>query len=770
MTRAIFDLPAARWATAPKPLYYFVRGSQFGGLVEDGPALVADDPLGQALRDRPSSKLLILCPREQVFIESPSDPAHALNVLLVSEKPDAAARVARALDEDGRPRKLTRNGAPIFEARWKGDRLIVASALGHLYALRARGERDRRRYPVYSVEWAPRNLVERDSARIGPWIETLREFNESINVYVNCCDYDLEGSLIGYNVLRYVFAAPEGMCRRMKISTLVEGEIRNAFANLQGGLDFNMISAGETRHIVDFIYGVNLSRALTNAVRPNIRTPVTISTGRVQGPALKFIVEREKENCSFVPIPYWTIQARVDVGGEILSAQHERERIGVRDEVERILSECRGRGGRISSLGRLTTTIAPPPPFDIGALQAEAYGALKFTPSRTLRIAERLYLEALISYPRTSSQKLPESIGYRDILDKLGADYGQVVEELLRQRNLRPQEGKKDDPAHPAIYPTGQRPERSLVPEERRLLDLVARRFLSAFAPPATRETVRVEVDIGGNKFLLHGRKVLERGWLSVYGPYSAYSDERLPELSEGQDVRVIEVLSEERYTQPPSRFNPASIIKVMEEEGIGTKATRADILDTLYKRGYISGERIEASELGLVLIDTLEKFCPEIISVELTAELEDKMAGIESGELDGASVIAAAKDKLDPSLEKIRERDGAIGKSLGVGVASALVTRRVVGDCHSCGSGQLMIIRSKRTGKRFIGCSNYVQGKCAYSAPLPQEPYLLKPTTVKCRTCGWPVMVVRRRGGRPWRLCVNTGCSTKKRGPDTRN
>lgn len=687
----------------------------------------------------------------------------ALDILLLAEKPDAAARIARALDEGHQPKRLKSGNVPAYETRWGGHRLIVASALGHLYALRARDEKDRERYPVYSVEWVPRDLIERNS-QVGRWIEALKGFGSNMDVYVNCCDYDIEGSLIGYNVLRYACSAPPGNCRRMKVSTLVEGEIRDSFANLQPTLDFNMIDAGETRHIVDFIYGVNLSRALTNAVRPNVKTHVTISTGRVQGPTLKFLVEREREGRAFVPVPYWVIEAKVDVDGVILHAQYERERIGGLDEARAILEDCRGKAGKVIAVVRTIAQIPPPTPFDIGALQSEAYRAFGFTPSRTLRVSEGLYLEALISYPRTGSQKLPPGIGFRDIIAGMRVDYGKAADDLLRQRDLSPREGKKDDPAHPAIYPTGQRPERALTADEGKLLDLISRRFLATFAPSAVRESVRIEMGIGGRKFLLHGRRMLERGWVDVYGPYSAYSDEAIPELAEGQDVRVAEVVSEGRYTQPPPRFNPASIVKRMEDEGIGTKATRAEMVETLYRRGYASGERMEASELGLALIETLEKFCPTIISVRLTSELEGEMEGIELGQLEKGAVIDSAIKELGPSLEAIKGREGEIGRSLSRGAISALALRRAVGDCPACGTGRLTIIYSKKSGKRFVGCSNYSQGRCSYSAPLPQRPYTVRPTRARCRECGWPVLAVLKRGRRPWRLCVNKACPAKAR------
>jgi DNA topoisomerase-1 len=167
---------------------------------------------------------------------------------------------------------------------------------------------------------------------------------------------------------------------------------------------------------------------------------------------------------------------------------------------------------------------------------------------------------------------------------------------------------------------------------------------------------------------------------------------------------------------------------------------------------------------LGLTLVETLEKFCPSIVSIQLTSELEGKMERIELGQLEEDAVIAAAMEELGPTLEAIKGREREIGEGLSRGVIAALASRRVVGDCPICHTGKLMVIYSRKTGKRFIGCSNYSRGSCRYSAPLPQRPYAVKPTRARCKTCGWPMMVVSKRGSRPWRLCVNTSCPTKER------
>lgn len=172
-------------------------------------------------------------------------------------------------------------------------------------------------------------------------------------------------------------------------------------------MDYPLINSGMCRHEVDWIYGVNLSRVLTNWAHQYGGTYSTLSTGRVQGPTLRFIVDREKEISCFIPTPYWTIETTIEVQDHSVSAQYQKERIGSRDEAEKVIRECSGKEGRITDIESLRSKIPPPPPFDLSALQAEAYRHFGLRPSHTLGMAERLYLDALISYPRTSSQRLP---------------------------------------------------------------------------------------------------------------------------------------------------------------------------------------------------------------------------------------------------------------------------------------------------------------------------------------------------------------------------
>ena len=238
----------------------------------------------------------------------------------------------------------------------------------------------------------------------------------------SACDWDIEGSLIGYTILKYACQGADRHAQRMKFSTLTEKELREAYRNALPKLDFSLAFAGMCRHEVDWLYGINLSRALTQSALKASHRYTTLSTGRVQGPTLKFVVDRESEIQTFIPAPFWTLRTKMDVDGQIVDAEYEVDHIEVKAVAEQVVKECAGKFGVITKLESNLYHLAPPTPFDLPALQSEAYRHLGYAPRLALNIAERLYLDQLISYPRTSSQKLPPSIGYEEIMTGLRPD------------------------------------------------------------------------------------------------------------------------------------------------------------------------------------------------------------------------------------------------------------------------------------------------------------------------------------------------------------
>ncbi|MFQ6073690.1 MAG: DNA topoisomerase I [Candidatus Bathyarchaeia archaeon] len=682
--------------------------------------------------------------------------------LIITEKPDAAQRIAQALDRKGKPKKMEEKNVPYFIA--KSDKpLVVVPALGHLYTVVHIGK-GRNYYPVFNFKWAPRYLVERGAKQIRTWVEVVSKLAKNAEEFIDACDYDIEGSLIGYCLLRYACENKENVAKRMRFSTLTKKELEKAYSEPLPKLDFALIEAGRTRHEVDWLYGVNISRALTLAAKRWSGKYATLSTGRVQGPTLRFLVTRERGIQSFVPTPYWSVRATVDIKGKSYEVEYEKKTFEKRADADAVIEACKGKAGKIEKIEKKSTQQKPPIPFDLGALQTEAYGLFGYTPRRTSNIAERLYLEALISYPRTSSQKLPPVIGYQAILKGLGREraYKRLASELLQRDKLKPREGAKEDPAHPAVYPTGNLPERPLDESERRVWDLVVRRFMAVFGEPATKESMRVTIDVNGYRFYLRGRRILKEGWMKFYKPYIRTEEVMLPPLKEGETVQLKDVLREDKFTKPPPRYNPSSLLKKMEEAGIGTKATRADIIETLYSRKYITEERIVVTDLGFDIFEVLRKYCPGVISVELTRELEERMERIQTNSEKRENVLSEAVERLKPMLEELKQRETAIGEVLSKAIKRSRIQERIVGDCPTCHTGKLMILYSRKTRKRFIGCTNYFKNACQTSFPLPQRG-TVKPLHKPCKGCGWPTLLVKIKGRRPWTLCFNDNCPKKE-------
>ena len=683
--------------------------------------------------------------------------------LIVTEKPDAAKRIAQALDNQGKPKNLKENGVPYFVAQ-RDRKLVIVPALGHLYTIvHERGKRNY--YPVFNFRWTPRHLAERGAKAIRNWVETFSKLSHDADEFVSACDYDIEGSLIGYCILKYACDNKETSAKRMKFSTLMKSELEQAYEEPLPHLDFALIEAGRTRHEVDWLYGINLSRALTLAARRWSGRYSTLSTGRVQGPTLQFLTAREKAIRSFVPTPYWEIKAEAEILNSVIEAQYEKKRIETRAEADAVVRACANKSGEVTNVDVRMLHQKPPIPFDVGTLQREVYSFFGYTPRRTLAIAQRLYLDALISYPRTSSQKLPPIIDYKKILNSLKRKpaYKKLASKLLEKEELKPREGAKEDPAHPAVYPTGKLPEKPLGIPEKRVWDLIVRRFMAVFGDDALKESLKARLEVNDHNFFLRGRRILKNGWMDFYKPYVRAEEVLMPPIKEGDNVRLRNVIQEDKFTCPPPRYNPSSLLKKMEELGIGTKATRADIIQTLYNRGYVKDERIAVTELGFDVIEILGKYASIVVSAKLTQELEDKMEQIQNNRMNRETVLAEVVEQLKPQLEQFKENEERIGESLTKAIKRAQTQERIVGKCPNCGTGDLAIIYSRTTRKRFIGCTNYFKGICKTSFPLPQRG-TVKPTKSNCKACGWPQVLVWLRSKRPWNLCFNPNCSLKAR------
>ena len=681
---------------------------------------------------------------------------------ILAEKQEAAKRIAYALDDNHSAQLLTKGEIPYFEATNNGKSLRIISAVGHLYTIapRKRGYA----YPVFDVHWVAAHDFNRRLAYTKKWIDAIAEVSKGASECVSATDYDVEGELIGYTTLRFACKEKEREAKRMVFSTLTDVELQRAFSDLRMHLDNRLAEAGEARHIVDFLWGINVSRALTSALRRSGYRSLNLSAGRVQGPALGFVIERDESIEHFLSTPYWVIHATIEHEGCLYTAEYSRVHVTTYDEAQRIVARSRTSEALVKRISTKAFQQIAPPAFNLGTLQSEAYRIFHYTPSKTLQVAERLYLNALISYPRTDSEKIPPTIDCKQILSSLASSptYRIPAKRILESQSLNPTQGKKDDQAHPAIYPTGNLPDKTQSRQEARLYDLVVRRFLATFVQSASWESASISLDLNDETFVLRGKRLLREGWLEYYRPYSHEDETSLPFLKEGQSIPVRKVHHKEMHTEPPPHYNPSSLLREMEEEELGTKATRAAIIDILFERGYVAGERVTATALGRGIFETLKRYCPSLVSIELTRRMEQGMEAICQGKTSKEQVITEASSTLERILKGFKENEEAISKSLSVAFRKADEDMRRLGQCPVCRKGDLLIIRSSRTGKVFAGCSGFSQGDCSASFPLPQLPYVVLPTRVPCSSCGWPTIVVSLRRKGPWKLCLNPKCPTK--------
>ncbi len=674
--------------------------------------------------------------------------------LIIAEKPNAAQKIAEALS-DGDVGKETEGGASYYRITREGKEIVVVPAVGHLFLLAQKGGAGWS-YPVFDLHWIP-TWQNKENYWAKKYFANIEALAGGADEIIAACDYDIEGSTIAWNIISFICGAKDG--RRMKFSTLTAQDIQEAYENASPHLDFPQIEAGLCRHTMDFLWGINASRALTLALR-DAGGYHTLSTGRVQGPTLAILDKRQKEIEKFVPVPFWEVWLKGKVRGQLLEALHEKGKFWEKVQAEETFAKADGKRAVVVSAEKANYKQNPPFPFDLTTLQREAYANFRFSPKQTLDIAQTLYEAALISYPRTSSQKLPEKIGYKAIMEKLMSqkEYMPFCRILLKQP-LRPNEGKKADPAHPAIYPTGTKPQ-GLNTYQHKLYDLITKRFLAVFGPPATREAAKVRIDAGGEIFVAEGVRTLEPGWMEFYQPYARLKEIILPPIEKGDELTDPAVAVADKETQPPKRFTQATILKEMEALGIGTKSTRAQILQTLYDRGYIEDKTIIVTRLGSSIISALEKYCAPIISVELTRTFEEEMEAIQEGKKKREEVVAEAEGALRTVLGGLQKNQLQIGKEMLEAVREKVKKESTITLCGRCGGS--LTIKMSKVGKRFVGCTGYP--KCTETFSLPHTG-TLKPLEQTCSTCGFNLISVRQFRTRPWTLCIRCGfVKTKKK------
>ncbi len=673
-----------------------------------------------------------------------------MDTLIIAEKPSVALRLASALGNGKQEQRQTDEGVSYYEIKSAKESMYVAAAVGHLFTIR---QKDRARgYPVLEIEWAPSYEVSSFSEYTKKYLDALVYLSKRCGKFINACDYDTEGTVIGTNIIRFLNKGRlDEKSKRMKFSTTTTADLLDAYRHLTQ-LDISNFQAGEVRHMLDWLWGINLSRALTHALSGRSFGGKSLSTGRVQGPTLALLARHEISIVKFVPKPFWRITATIN-GTEFSSTKGD---IFIKEAAKSSYEKTKqhSSNGVIESVESTERKVNPYPPFDLTSLQMEANRALRMDPTRTLEVAQSLYERSFISYPRTSSQKLPPTLGLQRIISDMAKNqkYMELASKLIKQGRSTPKEGAKTDEAHPAIYPTGVTPT-GLTQEESRLYDLIAKRFLSVFADPATVARVRVVADFGGEKYAANGARVTSKGWLEFYD-YTKLEEKELPQFSKGMRVQSSRVDMREMKTQPPKRYSKATLISELEKRNLGTKATRASIIDTLFKRGYLDGASITVTKFGMSVYEALEKNAGMIVDETTTRKLEEDMESIAAGKKTESEVLDEGKEMLLQALKSFDEHKDRIAAEM----KKAQYQSMILGKCPKDGGD--LVIRRSRAGKTFAACTNYP--KCTNTYSLPQNS-LIQPTERVCEHCHTPIIKVIRKGKRPFEMDLDPQCITKK-------
>ncbi len=705
----------------------------------------------------------------QYSINLPKYVSSSNYIFGLAEKPSAAERIAKTLDPKSKKFSIkVKRGSKKLQSinghfvKYNEDIIIIIPALGHLFTLVKDGYGWQ--YPMYNFKWVPiyeatSKYDQRFKDRVEATIEVIRKLAKKANKCIVMTDYDEEGEVIGALTLSILVSDKIlNNVQRLKISSFAKDELITAFNNVKNtGINFGMYNRGLMRHYLDWLWGINMSKALVISLKNYSHEYHTLSTGRVQGPTLSFVARRQVEINTFVPIPRFKIN--VEING--IAVNYQNTFIREEKTAKNIIKQIKGKNAQITKITSNTKKIPPPTPYNLSSLQRDAYKFFKLSPSRTLKAAENLYLSALISYPRTSSEKYPPNTNHKKILKQLKkiTEYSGLISLIKR---YKPAEGKKTDPAHPCIYPTGEIPKK-LTGDSKKIYELIVIRYVSTFGTIAEIQNSRIEFSVNSHLFYLSGKTIIKPGWYSLLGKFNTFEELKLPKLEENTSLPVTSAKYRLMFTTPPARYNQASLLREMEDNDIGTKATRSEIISNIIDRKYIHGDPLEITSVGLIVNDVLSRYCPQVISVELSRELEHMGDYLESSENDFtlSDAIIWGIMYLHNNLLQLKQNEMEVGRLISQGLKSTRKFSETVGICPVCNKGSLKIIKNPATGKRFVGCSGYFDGSCTATFAIPLKGRIY-PTNKLCKFDNYPQIRVLS-GKKPWYFCLNPKCPSKE-------
>lgn len=594
----------------------------------------------------------------------------------------------------------------------------------------------------------------------GDTLKTLKESAKKADKVLLAADPDREGEAIAWHLKTYLGIEDGAKCR-IEFNEITKPAIQAAVKKPRP-IDMDRVNAQQARRVLDRLVGYKLSPLLWKKIRKGL------SAGRVQSVAVRLICDREEEIEAFVPVEYWSLSGDFLAENKPLTAKlfkisKEKAEIGNKEEMDRILAELEGNSYIVSSIAKKEKKRNPSPPFTTSSMQQEAYRKLGFTARKTMQLAQQLYegldvgeegAVGLITYIRTDSTRLSET-AQEDARDFIKNKYGEkFIPEKVRQYESK---GKIQN-AHEAIRPssvfrTPDKLKEFLKPQQYKLYKLIWERFVSSQMSSALLEVTTVDIRANGqngNMEMAEARDYIFRaagtiiqfpGFMQVYiegkDDDTKEDNDLIPKVTEGQELKLTKLTPKQHFTQPPPRFSEASLVKTLEEKGIGRPSTYAPIIDTIVARGYVVREEKQfmATELGKIVVDLLKEYFPNIIDVEFTAGLEQELDQVEEGSVAWKKIISEFYYPFEKTLEYAEEQIGEI--EIADEVSDEI--------CEKCGRN--MVYKMGRYGK-FLACPGFPE--CRNAKPI------LKSIGVKCLACGGDIVERKGKKGRTFFGCSN--------------
>ncbi len=625
----------------------------------------------------------------------------------------------------------------------------------------------------------------------GPILRVLRESARRAKAVYLAQDPDREGEAISWH-LKHLLEEANPNIRRIEFHEVTPEAVRKALENPRD-INLNLVAAQQARRVLDRLVGYKLSPLLWRKVRGGL------SAGRVQSVALRLVCEREAEIEAFVPQEYWTLSAllrksqdTVTFEARLHSRGTERRELPNEEAVRAVLEDLRGATYRVAEVRRRDQQRHPAPPFTTSTLQQEAHRRLGYTATRTMTLAQQLYegldlgeegTVGLITYMRTDSVRVAASAveeARAYIREQYGPDY---VPPIPRRYTTKP----SAQDAHEAIRPTSvfRTPERVrpyLRPDQFKLYKLIWDRFVASQMSSAVFDTLSVDITAGPYLFRATGQRLKFPGFLVVYREDPEEEEGTwLPELQVGEVLELVELRPQQHFTTPPPRYTEATLVKALEEKGIGRPSTYAPTLEILKKRGYVRTEqkRLVPTPLGRLVNELLTTHFPNVVDVEFTARLESSLDRIEEGKADWVRVVREFYEPFEQDLQRAEQliaevelrpeptgescpqcnaplvrKQGRFGTFIACTRYPQCTYTRPVGigvRCPRCG-GEIVERRSRR-GRLFYGCVNYPA--CTFTSwDRPQD--------VRCPACGYPMAYKRTRRGKEELRCLNPDCTQR--------